>query len=117
MEPCDLVLFRSDGNRAEATFEPQILNKTGAGALILNQDGVGAMKVRQFPQTLFELGVLHPGSKNVQQVIVVVPDEPGGADRVIIDLLSFGGGVPALDNTATRHSLRRVTIKLEVTTL
>src|SRR5258707_3120377 len=46
MEPGDLVLFRIDGDGTQATFEPQILNKTGAGALILNQDRVGAIKVR-----------------------------------------------------------------------
>ncbi len=52
MEPGDLVLFRIDGNRAEAAFKSQVLNKTGAGALILDQDRGGAMKVRQFPHTL-----------------------------------------------------------------
>ncbi len=87
----------------------------GAGALILDQDRGGAMKVRQFPQTLLELGVLHPRSEHVQQVIVIVLNEPGGADRVIIDFLSLGGGIPALDNPVTRHSLRRVAIKPEPT--
>jgi hypothetical protein len=54
----------------------------------------------------FEIWILQPRSKDVDQVVIFFGFLPGGANRIVIGLTSHGDGVTALYNAVVRLLLR-----------
>ena|SRR5438067_12767925 len=84
----------------------QILDEGGAGALILHKEGLRAILSVLLKHHLYQMRVLTAPTRDIDKVMIIVYLEPGGTDRIVVNLRAFHCGVPALHDACVRAPVR-----------
>lgn len=96
-----LAAFGLDADRARHAIRGiplQILQHDHAGTGVLDQNRLSVVSCRQAGHRAPQIGILVSPPVELNQVIVVLDNAPGGADRIVVGASSHRGGIPALDD-------------------
>lgn len=108
-----LVAFRPTGDGPDVMLMAQVLDELDPGAHVFDEDGSGGMVAGLGQYGALQVRILKPGPIDVHEVKVFALNIPAGADRIVIELCSFRGGIPALNNLVAAFAGRQGVIRSE----
>src|SRR5580658_7557192 len=107
----DLISFRLHRANSGKALLDELLDQLRAGSFALDQDGGSSEQSVLLSRGPLEVGVAELLAEHVEQIEVLLPEPPSGADGIIRELGGLVRGIPALNDLLefTIERLRIVT--------